>query len=257
MQDYTCFTGGNGDQFRVIISDQSEDRPAFEHGEVQTAIRLLQLRGCAVDAVRHLPRKGLAEQRSFLLSRSDSPYVLFVDDDLVLEAGVVSRLLAVVQTNGCGFAGAAPIGLSYRRDVRPHQQAVEFWDGPVCPEVVEPSGTKWERHRLHNAANLLHVQERLGLRPTDCLPYRVAWVGGCVLYDRQKLIDAGGFDFWSELPGEHCGEDVLAQLRVMAHFGGCGVMPSGVYHQELPTTVPDRSCDAPHVLTVWTAARSG
>jgi hypothetical protein len=41
---------------------------------------------------------------------------------------------------------------------------------------------------------------------------------------------------------------VLAQLRVMARFGGCAVIPSGAYHLELPTTVPRRDCDAPRLL---------
>jgi hypothetical protein len=63
-----------------------------------------------------------------------------------------------------------------------------------------------------------------------------------------KLRDVGGFSFWRELPEQHCGEDVLAQLRVLERYGGCGVLPSGAYHQQLPTTVEDRSCDAPRVL---------
>lgn len=78
--------------------------------------------------------------------------------------------------------------------------------------------------------------------------YKLAWAGGCVLYDTAKLRRAGGFEFWRELPGEHCGEDVLAQLRLMARDGGCGLLPSGAYHQELPTTVPQREVDAPRVL---------
>jgi hypothetical protein len=49
------------------------------------------------------------------------------------------------------------------------------------------------------------------------------------------------------------GEDVLAQLRVMARFGGCAVLPSGVHHLELPTTIPDREVDAPRVLETWPA----
>jgi hypothetical protein len=73
----------------------------------------------------------------------------------------------------------------------------------------------------------------------------VAWVGGCVMYQTACLHSVGGFHFWHDLPPAHCGEDVLAQLRVMARYGGCGLMPSGVYHQELPTTVEDRTCDAP------------
>ena len=73
-------------------------------------------------------------------------------------------------------------------------------------------------------------------------------MGACVLYDVAKLRAAGGYSFWRELPPEHSGEDVLAQLRVMARYGGCGIIPSGVYHQELPTTVTDRRVDAPKVL---------
>jgi hypothetical protein len=87
--------------------------------------------------------------------------------------------------------------------------------------------------------------------------YRVAWVGGCVLYDTAKLRESGGFQFWRELPAEHCGEDVFAQQRVMARFGGCGLIPSGAYHQELPTTLPKRDVDAPKVLSLASLAREG
>jgi len=68
------------------------------------------------------------------------------------------------------------------------------------------------------------------------------------MYDVDKLRRAGGFEFWRELPPKHSGEDVLAQLRIMARHGGCGILPSGVYHQELPTTVEERSVDAPKAL---------
>jgi hypothetical protein len=34
----------------------------------------------------------------------------------------------------------------------------------------------------------------------------------------------------------------------MDRYGGCGLIPSGVYHQELPTTLADRRVNAPHVL---------
>jgi len=71
------------------------------------------------------------------------------------------------------------------------------------------------------------------------------------MYQTAKLRQAGGFTFWRDLPREHCGEDVLAQLRVMERYGGCGLIPSGVYHQELPTTVPDRQVDAPRVPGLW------
>ncbi|PYE49947.1 glycosyltransferase family 2 protein [Deinococcus yavapaiensis] len=233
--------------FRVVISDQG-DESATSRAEVRTALRVLELHGCLTEVHHHLPRRGMAEQRAFLLSRSSAPRALFLDDDLILEPWVLDVMTNTLTREGCGFVGSAVIGLSYRGDVRPHQQAVELWSGRVTPEVVRVGTPAWERYKLHNAANLLHVQEALGATPLAPVAYKVAWVGGCVLYDREKLLAVGGFDFWRDLPEEHAGEDVLAQLRVMARFGGCGVMPSGAYHQELPTTLPNREVDAPRVL---------
>ena len=75
-------------------------------------------------------------------------------------------------------------------------------------------------------------------------------MGGCVLYDATKLRESGGFEFWREVPEEHAGEDVLAQLRVMKRYGGCGLIPSGAYHQEAATTVTNRNFDIPRELAL-------
>jgi hypothetical protein len=190
----------------------------------------------------------VAEHRQYLLAQCRAEHALFLDDDLLLVPWVVGQMSDALTREGCGFVGCALIGLSYLHDVRPEEQQIELWDGPVRPERVVPGSPQWKRHRLHNAANLYHVQQRLGASPDHQRKYRVAWVGGCVLYDTAALRDCGGFGFWHELPREHCGEDVLAQLRVMARYGGCGLMPSGAYHLELPTTIPDRRTDAPKVL---------
>jgi hypothetical protein len=125
----------------------------------------------------------------------------------------------------------------------------------------------WSRHHLHSAANLFHVQTSLNAHGGDAAAgqgparhetrrYKVAWVGGCVMFDTAMLRAAGGFDFWEALPPQHCGEDVLAQQRVMARFGGCAILPSGAYHMELPTTVTARAIDAPYVLPLEDAAAS-
>ena len=240
--------------FRVVVSDQSE-RPDLPDGacaspEVLTPLRLLRARGRQVETYRHLPRRGLAEQRQFLLDQASAPYALFLDDDVLCEPDVLERLLGVMLDQHCGFVGMPLVGLSHLDDVRPHQQALERWDGPVEPERVTPGDERWARHHLHSAANAWHVQERLGVKAASPLLYKVAWIGGCVLYDVAKLRAVGGFEFWRELPSEHCGEDVLAQLHVMAEFGGCGVLPTGAYHQQLQTTVPDRTHDAPYLLPV-------
>lgn len=238
-----------GAPFRVVVSDQG-DTPVEAAGEVRAVLAVLRAHGHDVELHRHLPRRGLAEQRQFLLERCRGELALFLDDDVLLEPWVLAQLTRALAREGCGFVGSAVLGLSHAGDVRPHEQQVELWAGPVAPELVEPGSAAWQRHRLHNAANLWHVQRALGVDPERSRVYKVAWVGGCVLYDVAKLRAVGGFGFWRELPREHCGEDVLAQLRVMACFGGCGIMPSGVYHLELPTTVPNREVDAPRVLPI-------
>lgn len=234
--------------FRVIISDQTETANPLHTGEVQAALRVLQSHRQETILHKHLPRQGMAEQRQFLLDQATADYVLYLDDDLLLEPWVIQNLVQAMQEEQCGFVGSAAIGLSFLEDVRPHQQHVEFWQGTVQPEIVRSGTPAWERYRLHNAANLYHVQQQLGITPDHIRKYRVAWVSACVLYNTAKLRAVGSFQFWQDLPTSHCGEDVLAQLRVMARYGGCGVMPSGVYHQELPTTLPDRGQDAPQLL---------
>jgi glycosyltransferase involved in cell wall biosynthesis len=233
---------------RIVVADQSDGHGACACGEVRAVLRYLRATGRDVDTFRRSRRRGMAEQRAFLLAQARSAYCLFVDDDVILEPDLVTRLYAVIREERCGLVGSALHGLSHLGQLRPVQEAIEFWDGPVMPETVRPGSPAWQRHHLHSAANLFHVQSRLGNESGPARRYKIAWVGGCVMFDTAMLRAAGGFDFWRELPPQHCGEDVLAQQRVMARFGGCAILPSGAYHMELPTTVTARAIDAPYVL---------
>ena len=96
--------------------------------------RVLRLHGHAIDFHKHLPRRGMAEQRQFLLEQSRAPYVHFLDDDVLLDPPVMERMLGVLQAEGCGFVGCPATGLEHLSDVRPHQQDIELWIGPVRPE---------------------------------------------------------------------------------------------------------------------------
>jgi GT2 family glycosyltransferase len=233
-----------GVDFGVVVSDQSDGPAGFETPSARTLLRVLTAAGRPVRTVRHLPRRGLAEHRAALLARSVARYVLYLDDDVWLEPDAIGRMLAAIAELRCGFVGAAVQGLSYLGDVRPHElEPFERWAGRPTPERVEPGTPAWRRWTLHNAANPTHLARR-HLHGEDWIAYKVAWVGGCVLYDRAALVDCGGFDFWRELPEQHCGEDVVAQQRVMARYGGAGILPTGAYHQESPTTVPDRRNEA-------------
>ncbi len=217
---------------QVVVSSQGRYK-AQDSLVAQALGRIIEARGGSI-AWHHREPRGIAEQRHFLLERAEADPVLFLDDDVFMEPFVVERLLSVLKAEGCGFVGAFPVGLTFAEDVRPDQQEITPLEGPVQPEVVEKEGPGWERWHLHRAANLYHVSQKLA--PEEFLRYKVAWVGSCVLYSKEKLLEIGGFSFWEELPRYHKGEDVLVQNLLMRRFGGCGVAPSGTYFSQVETT---------------------
>ncbi len=234
-----CLSGVAGQtcaNFRLIVSDQS-DVPANESPVVQSLVRVIEARGGTVEWHYRAPSKGIAEQRDFLLKQATAEYVLYLDDDVWMEPQVVQTLLKVIQEQGCGFVGAFPSGLSYRDDLRPHQQHIEFWEGKVAPEAIWPDTPQWDRNVLHRAANLYHVGLQIPYGEKRLYMYKVAWIAACILYDREKLLEIGGFSFWDRLPRYQSGEEVLVQNLMMRRWGGCSVLPSGTYFSEMPSTV--------------------
>lgn len=230
--------------FAVIISDQSEGEPPWQVPAVASLVRVLEAQGRPVTTRSHRPRRGLAEHRQFLLDQATSEAVLFLDDDVWLEPGTLARMTEALDTLQCGFVGSAVQGLSYLADDRPAERtAYAPWIGAVRPERIRRDTEGFARWPLHNAANLAHLAAELDLAPGEWRAYRVAWVGGCVLFRRSALVESGGFTFGLDLVADHSGEDVAAQWRVMERFGGVGILPSGAVHLEAPTTVPDRAVD--------------
>ena len=240
-----CLIGQTFADFAVVVSDQSEDDACSPGPVAEAVLRMLRARGHVARYHRHLPRRGMAEQRQFLLDQVNAPYALFIDDDVLLAPRTLARLHSAIVREGCGLVGCGLIGLRYDDVDRPEEEAIAFWDGPVTPEEVGPETAAWQRYQLHNAANLHHLARRLGASEDDDRLYKIAWTGGCTLFDVAKLRAVGGFSFWRDLPSEHVGEDVLAQQRVIAAYGGCGLFPSGAYHQDLPTTISARDYDLP------------
>ncbi|MDQ2713385.1 MAG: glycosyltransferase family 2 protein [Chloroflexota bacterium] len=241
----TSLLGQTFTDFDVIISSQSEsDDSSLGSIEIQTLVRALEWHGHKVVLHQHLPRRGMAEQRHFLLQESHAPYVHFLDDDVLLDPPVMERMLRVIQSEQCGFVGCPATGLGYLNDVRPQQHIIEVWQGPVHPEPFETDTLPWDRHKVNNAANPLHLEQRL-VKDEQIVRYKVAWVGGAnVLYDRARLLDVGGFSWWQRLPPEHAGEEVVAQFLLLRKYGGCGILPSGTYHLGLPTNIEDRRRNA-------------
>ena len=235
--------------FAVLISDQSDDGQALRAPAVVAMVRVLEAQGRPVTVLRHVPRRGLAEHRHFLLEQASAELVLFLDDDVWLEPRSLERMTDALQTLRCGFVGSAPMGLSFLTDRRPHHQAsYEPWDGPVTPEQVRLDSPAIARASLHGAANLVHVAEQVPVPRDGWVAYKIAWIGACTLFRRSDLLESGGFDFWDRLPAAHAGEDVAAQWRVMERYGAAGILPSGAVHLEAPTTVPDRTVEARDVV---------
>lgn len=230
----------------VIIADQSSQ--TLENSPiVKTFTRLIETRGGSVEYHYRFPSQGITEQRDFLLKRATADSVLYLDDDVFMEPWVVDRLWQTLQAQKCGFVGAFPNGLSYREDVRPQQQIIDFWEDSVQPEIVNPNSPQWERWHLHRAANLYHVSQSLAAGESRL--YKVAWIAACILYNREKLLEIGGFSFWRKLPRYHSGEEVLVQNILMRKWGGCAIIPSGTYHAEVPSTVlNDRGTVDGHAL---------
>ncbi len=219
---------------QVVVSSQGRHRA--EDSPVARALgRVIEARGGSIEW-HHREPHGITEQRHFLLGRAEAEPVLFLDDDVFMEPWVIKHLLSVLEAEKCGFVGAFPTGLTFLDDVRPDQQVFEPWQGPVQPEVIEKDGPGWERWHLHRAANLYHVARRLDLPRGEFLRYKIAWIASCVLYSREKLLQVGGFSFWTRLPRYHKAEDIVIQNLLMRRFGGCGVVPSGTYYAQVETT---------------------
>ncbi len=232
-----CLSGVAGQTFstfRLIVSDQS-DEPVCDRPVIQSLLRIIEARGATVEWHYRVPSQGIAEQRDFLLGRSAAQYVLYLDDDVWMEPTVLENMIDTIQREGVGFVGAFPNGLSYRDDIRPQQQHIDFWEGEVKPEAIRPDTPEWERNVLHRAANLHHVS--LLIPKGEQRLYKVAWIAACILYDREKLLEIGGFGFWDRLPRYQSGEEVLVQNLMMRRWGGCSIAPSGTYFSEVPTTV--------------------
>jgi glycosyltransferase involved in cell wall biosynthesis len=254
----TSLLGQTFRDFDVVIADQTADDEVYlDSVEITALVQALRRRGHRVDLHRNLPRRGMAQQRQFLLDQSRAPYVHYLDDDVLLDPPVLERMLDVIRWEGCGFVGAAAAGLGFLDDVRPHQQRIEVWDGPVVPEPFTPSTVPWERHLVNNAANPLHLEERLA-PDGEVVRYKVAWIGGSnVLYDRAKLLAVGAFWYWPRLPREHAGEEVVVQWLLIRRFGGCGILPCGTYHLGLPTQIADRTRNATDLFADLIAETEG
>jgi hypothetical protein len=241
----TSLLGQTLTDFDVIISSQTgPNQDYLDNVEIQTLVQALSLRGQRVTLLRHLPRRGLAEHRQFLLEQSHAPYVHFLDDDVLLDPMVMERMLGIIRYEGCGFVGCRRSGYSSFMTSCHTSCATSNHGRNRSAQSRSPQTLSRGNGIVNNAANPLHLEQQY-CRAGQIVRYKVAWVGGVnVLYDRAKLLSVGGFSWWERLPPEHAGEEVEAQFLLIRKYGGCGILPSGTYHLGLPTTIPERKRNA-------------
>jgi hypothetical protein len=201
-------------------------------------VRVLEARGHAVRLVDAGATSLEGGRAQALLDRAAAEYVLVVEDGVFLEADLLGRLVAGIRASGSAFVGSNVVDLRFRDEHRPEEEAIEFWDGPVRPEEIRVATRGWARRKVHRGANLQHLRERLP-RTRDRL-YRVADIGGCVLYDTARLRSIGGFRperdprRSSAVPASNAS---ASQLRLLERYGGAGLFPSGAYRLTTSTTL--------------------
>lgn len=236
------------DSFDIIIADQTLGRTYLQDGELASLYRALELRGHSVRTWVNLPRRGIAQQRQFLLERAQAPFVHYLDDDVLLGPEMIERMVRVMRKEGCGFVGAAVSGLRHLDDLRSEDlEPFEPWEGPVRPEPHTWESIPWQRYTLHIRDNPWHLS-RLHAANGRIVRYKVVWIGANVLYDREKLLRVGGFGWWNRLPPNHSGEEVLVQLLLARCYGGCGILPAEAFHLQIPSEIPDREIKADHMF---------
>lgn len=218
---------------KVIIVDAGS-RSCREDREVCAALRVLNELGSETESVLNPSVFGIG-QRQALLERTDAPYALFLDHNVVLEPDLIDRLAAALTLQGCGFIGSYPnqaVDIGTFGEEGDDLQDAEFepWLGTVAPEVVTPGNPAWRRRRIHTNGVQQLICRMMRITRERPLLYRIASCEGCYLADVSKLRAVGGYVPRTE-PPVPWPEDLIAQLRLMARFGGAAIAPSGAWRQ--------------------------
>lgn len=223
-----CLSGIAGQSvanFRLIVSDGSE-QPARDSETVRSLLRIITARGATVTWFDR-PRFEPAPEAAFLLGQASAEYVLLIEDNAWLAPQTLQKLLDTIQEQQCGFVGAQPDALVENSDRSSGGKHFDLWDGSVQPEAIEPGQREWLRERLNQNSTFTNLSLRVP--PGQQYMYKIAFATGAVLYHRQKLSSVGGFSSVETNSG-FPSSTAAAQNRLMRQYGGCSLLPSGVYH---------------------------
>ncbi len=132
--------------FRLVLSDQSDEHRSTDGAEANAVVQILRARGHEVEVHADRPRRGMAEQRHFLLDRAQARFALFLDDDVLLlpdalerllAAGLVDRVIRQPVNRGKGAAIRAALAASTGNVVIVQDADLEY-DPADWPALLEP-----------------------------------------------------------------------------------------------------------------------
>jgi glycosyltransferase involved in cell wall biosynthesis len=151
---------------------------------------------------RRIPNlSGIAGARQLLLDSCTQDYVLFLDDDVVMDTFAVIKLIEAAINNNLGY-----------------------YIGRLIEPIAYRDGKTFSRDNMRK----FFVPENMISR-TLWSPYGVC--GGFVLYDRRMLLNVGGFrTLLNNWPDRQGGEDMIAQGLLLEKFGGASVQQALAYH---------------------------
>lgn len=188
----TCLAFQSYQDFTIYIRDEGL-RDAYSDPEFRLIANLLAKKGIGLRYWRTLDRKGVGHARRALLeSISGEPYVLWIDDDMLLEPDVIRRMMELMEHSPeIGFVQGTKIELEPSRT---YHNDINVLNGATSPETPVPI-------YFGDAALLLMRAEALR---------RIDW----------NLITRYALDGIT-------GEDVLMSLLVRQHYEGWG-LPSAL-----------------------------
>jgi len=96
---------------------------------VQAVLRVLRAHGHTIDIHKHLPRRGIAEQRSFVRAGAGEYFLSWTTT--ILEPDVVERMLIAIQEEGCGLLAAPLLGLAILMMSAPMSRKSSFGIGQL------------------------------------------------------------------------------------------------------------------------------
>ena len=169
-----------GDFDIIIVSQSTEDDALLDNGPNSTKRKLLNVlkhrsNGSVKHSIVNKEAIGAAAAHNIVLYRSRTPYILRVDDDIILEPTFVEKLLATIEAN----QSIGAVGGIY---LDPNQPNDQYYDTEIKNKIID--GGMTIRDDTGGCQTLRHRDERM---------MRVSDLYSTFIYRKDAMIQAGGF----------------------------------------------------------------